>query len=256
MLYEQIRHANTIRGIYKMRHLLAQKKPPDMGTRLGYPKYSKQFYRIKSEIRKEGIIGSRGTFVENPPNLHVAAMALRVDAAQISALGYKVPYVLFLALATGPPRNVSYLATGCRFSRKAVYDALRMMERAGLVRKDGSVTAAKDSPARTWLAEYLEAVRVWIDASEDTFVLFNAIPSNMGGPHVRRLSHYESGAPMGPAEMHIFTCEPLLDLMETMVKKSRYFRNHPKRVSVRSDGGGQMQKANDTYGNEAQWIGS
>ena len=97
---------------------------------------------------------------------------------------------------------------------------------------------------------------MWIDASEDTFVLFNAIPSHMGGPHVRRLSHYESGSPMGPAEMHIFTCEPLLDLMETMVKKSRYFRNHPKRVSVRSDGGGQMQKADDMYGNEAQWIGS
>ena len=259
MLYEQIRYANTIRGMYKMRHLLYQKKPPDMGTRLGYPKYSKQFYRIKSRLRKEGIIGDRGTFVENPPNLHVAAMTLRVDAAQISALGYKVPYVLFLALATGPSRKASYLARECGFSRKAVYDALRVMEKTGLARKDGSATTtttAEDCPARTWLAEYLEAARVWVDSSGDASVLFNAIPSHVGGPHVRRLSHYESGAPVGPAEMHIFTYKPLLGLMETMVKKSRHFRNHPKRVSIRSDDIWQMQNADGTYWNGTQRIGS
>ena len=256
MLYEQIRYANAIRGMYKMRHLLAQKKAPDMGTKLGYPKYSKQFYRIKSKLRKEGIIGNHGTFVENPPNLHVAAMVLHVDAAQISALGYKVPYVLFLALATGPPRKASYLARESGFSRKAAYDALKMMERAGLVRKEGSAMVAEDSPARTWLEEYLEAAKVWIDISRDTSVLFNAIPSHVGGPHVRRLSHYESGAPIGPAEMHIFTYGLLLDLMKTMVEKSRYFRNYPKRVSVRSDGSGQMQKTDGTYGKDTQRIGS
>ena len=256
MLYEQIRYANAIRGMYKMRHLLAQKKAPDMGTKLGYPKYSKQFYRIKSKLRKEGIIGNHGTFVENPPNLHVAAMVLHVNAAQISALGYKVPYVLFLALATGPPRKASYLARESGFSRKAAYDALKMMERAGLVRKEGSAMVAEDSPARTWLEEYLEAAKVWIDISRDTSVLFNAIPSHVGGPHVRRLSHYESGAPIGPAEMHIFTYGLLLNLMKTMVEKSRYFRNYPKRVSVRSDGSGQMQKTDGTYGKDTQRIGS
>lgn len=256
MLYEQIRHANVIRGMYKMRHLLAQKKPPDMGTRLGYPKYSKQFYRIKSKLRKEGITGDRGTFVENPPNLHVAAMVLRVDAAQISTLGHKVPYVLFLALATGPPRKVSYLARECGFSRKAVYDALERMERAGLTRRNGSTAAAEDGPARTWLAEYLEAARVWVDASGDTSVLFNAIPSYVGGPHARRLSHYESGAPMGPAEMHIFTYKSLLGLMETMVKESRYFRNHPKPVSVKSHYSGPVQNAGGAYWNSTQRIGS
>ena len=56
--------------------------------------------------------------MENPPNLHVAAMALRVDAAQISALGYKVPYVLFLALATGPPRNVVIFGNGVPFQQE------------------------------------------------------------------------------------------------------------------------------------------
>ena len=256
MLYEQIRYASTIRGMYKMRHLLTQKKPPDMGTKLGYPKYSKQFYRIKSNLRKEGIIGSRGTFVESPPNLHLSTMVLRVDRAQISALGYRVPYVLFLALATGPPRKASYLARGYRLSRKAVHDALRRMEGVGLVRKDGSAVAAEDGPARMWLAEYLEAARAWIDASGDASVLFNTIPSYVGGPHARRLLRYESGAPVGPAEMHIFTYGPLLDLMEAIVGESRHFRGHPKRVSIRSDGGGQTQKVGGVpYQKDIQRIG-
>lgn len=242
MLYEQIRYAAAIRRLYKMSHLLAQKKPPDMGTRLGYPKYSKQFYRVKSRLRKEGIIGSSGTFVESPPNLHMAAMALRVDAAQISALGHRVPYVLFLVLATGTPRKASYLAAECRFSRKAVYDALRAMERAGMVRKEGPVAAAVDSPARTWLMGYLDAARVWIDASEDASVLFNTIPSYVGGPHAHRMSHYEPGTPMGPAEMHIFTYGSLLGLMEAMVGKIRYFKNHARSVSVKPDSSGQVEE--------------
>jgi len=258
MLYEQIRHAGVIRRMYKMRHLLNQKKPPEMGTRLGYPKYSKQFYRIKSKLRKEGITGDRGTFVENPPNLHMAAMVLRVDAAQISVLGHKVPYVLFLALIAGPPRKASCLARECGFSRKAVYDVLGRMEGAGLAGRDGSAAAAaaKDGPARTWLEEYLEAARAWVDSSGDASALFNAIPSYVGGPHVRRLSHYESGAPMGPAEMHIFTYKPLLGLMETMVKESRHFRNYPKPVSVKPHYGVQVQSADGASRSGAQRIGS
>ena len=238
-------------------NMLTLKRPPDIGTRLGYPKYSKQFYRIKSRLKKEGIISSRGTFVESLPNLHMAAMAMRVDAAQISVLGYRIPYVLFLALATGPPRRVSSMASECRFSRKAVYDALERLEQAGLVRRDGHVnTAVEDSSARVWLAEYLKAVVAWIDASGDASVLFNTIPSYMGGPHMHRLSHYESGAPMGPAEMHIFTYGPLLGLMEEMVKKIRYFRDHPKDVSVMADEGGLVQRTDDIRENDSQRIGS
>lgn len=241
MLYEQVRHAHTVRGLYRMRHLLAHQKPPDMGTRLGYPKYSKQFYRIKSRLREEGIIGGHGMFVESLPNLHVAMMPLRVDGAQISVLGRRVPYVLFLALVTGPPRTAGYLAAECRFSRKAVYDALRAMAGAGLVRIDGRAAAVEEgSPAREWLAGYLDAVRSWIDVSEDASILFRTIPSYVGGPHARRLLDYEPGTLMGRADMYIFTYGPFLDLMESIVRESLYFRRQPRRVYVRSAGASQV----------------
>lgn len=242
MLYEQIRYADVIRGVYRMRHMLTQKKRPDLGTRLGYPKYSKQFYRITSKLKAEGIIGSHGMFTESPPNLHLVAMPLRVDRVQISVLGRRVPYVLFLSLATGPPRKAGYLASGCPISRKAVYDALKKMEGAGLVRMDGSTAAAEEGSARAWLAGYIEAARSWIDASGDASVLFNTIPSYVGGPHARHLLHYEPGRPMGLAEMHIFTYGPLLDLMEAIVRESRYFQGHSGSVSVHLAGDGQVRR--------------
>ena len=233
MLYEQIRYAEVIRKMYRMRHLLSQKKPPDMGTRLGYPKYSKQFYRIKSKFREEGIIGSGGTFVESLPNMHVVVMPLRVDMRQIGVLGNRVPYVLFLALVVDSPRRGADLARECRVSAKAARDALRRMAGAGIVRTGGGVAAAvEDSPAYAWLAGYLAAARSWMDVSGDTSVLFNTVPSYVGGPYARHLLDYEPGAPMGSAEMKIFTYKPFLGLMESIVRESLYFGSRSRRVSV------------------------
>lgn len=243
MLYEQIRHADTIRKMYRIRHLLSQKKPPDMGTRLGYPKYSKQFYRIKSKLREEGIIGSRGTFVESLPNMHVVTMPLHVDRRQAGVLGSRVPYVLFLALLVDSPRRGACLARECRFSAKAVRDALRRMEGVGIVRMSGGAAAAvEDSPTHAWLTRYLAAVRSWLDVSGDTSVLFNTVPSYVGGPHARHLLDYEPGMPMGSAEMRIFTYRPFLALMESIVRESLHFGSGPRRVSVGLASGGRPQR--------------
>ena len=243
MLYEQIRYADTIRKMYRIRHLLSQKKPPDMGTRLGYPKYSKQFYRIKSKLREEGIIGSRGTFVESLPNMHVVTMPLHVDGRQAGVLGSRVPYVLFLALLVDSPRRGACLARECRFSAKAVRDALRRMEGVGIVRMSGGAAAAvEDSPMHAWLTRYLAAVRSWLDVSGDTSVLFNTVPSYVGGPHARHLLDYEPGTPMGSAEMRIFTYRPFLALMESIVRESLHFGSRSRRVSVGLAGGGRPQR--------------
>ena len=172
--------------------------------------------------------------MESLPNMHVAVMPLRVDGAQIRVLGRRVPYTIFLALATGKPRTVGRLAGECHFSRKAVYDALGVMGDAGLVGiHRHTVTANERSSARLWLEGYMEAVMSWIDVREDASVLFRMIPSHVGGPHARILRGYEPGAPMGLAEMHIFTHEPFLDLMKSIVQKGAYFRRQPRRVAVR-----------------------
>ena len=236
MLYDQLKHADTIRKLYRLRHLLARPKPPEVGTRLGYPKYSKQFYRIKSKLRSEGVIDDRGIFVESPNNMHVVIMPLHVDREQIRVLGRRVPYFLFLALSVGPPRRVAYLARECRFSRKAVYEALKSMVGVGLVRMEGYTAEAEDGSARKWLEKYLAAAEAWVDTSGDVSVLFKVIPSYMGGPHVRRILDFEPGTPMGPADVHIFTYDPFISLMKSIVRNSLYFKRHARHVLVRPVG--------------------
>lgn len=232
MLYEQIRHARTIRYMHKIRHQLVQKNRPSLGERLGYPKYSKQFYRVKSLLIKENVINRRGEFIQSLPNMHVAKMPLRVEEDQIRVLGSRVPYCLFLALADGASGRAGTLARELRFSRKAVYDSLDRMRGAGLVNMSGSAATASNGPAHQWLMEYLGLLVAWIDASEDTSVLFNTIPAHVGGPLARYLLDYEPGRPMGLADMRIFTYEPFLGLVASIAKRSRYFMRYPKRVEI------------------------
>lgn len=232
MLHEQIRHARIIRHLYRIKHQLARRKGLDLGTRLGYPKYSKQFYRVRSLLVKERIINRRGEFIQSLPNMHMAKMSLHVEEDQIRVLGDRVPYGLFLALACGAPQQAGALAGGLRFSRKAVYDALARMRGVGLVNVSGPVAAASDGPARRWLVEYLDLLAVWIDASEDASVLFNTVPACVGGPLARYLLDYEPGRPMGLADMHIFTPEQFFDLVTSTIEKSRYFRHYPKKVEI------------------------
>ena len=241
MLYEQIRHAGTIRRLYRIKHQLARRGGPDLGTRLGYPKYSKQFYRVRSLLVRERVINRRGEFIQSLPNMHMAKMPLLVEGDQIRVLGDRVPYCLFLALACGAPARAGSLAEELRLSRKAVYDALARMKKARLVSMSGPVAAASDGPARRWLEEYLDLLAVWIDASEDASVLFNAIPACVGGPLARYLLDYEPGRPMGLADMHIFTPGPFFDLVRSTTGKSRYFRHYPREVKISAAHGGRVE---------------
>ena len=241
MLYEQIRHARTIRHLYRIKHQLARRRGPDLGTRLGYPKYSKQFYRVRSLLVRERVINRRGVFIQSLPNMHMAKMSLRVEDGQIRVLGDRVPYCLFLALACGAPARAGSLAGELRLSRKAVYDALARMRVAGLVSMSGPVATANDGPARRWLAEYLDLIAAWMDASEDVSVLFNTVPACVGGPLARYLLDYEPGRPMGLADMHIFTPGPFLGLVKSTAGKSRYFRHYPKEVKISAAHGGRVE---------------
>lgn len=241
MLYEQIRHARTIRHLYRIKHQLARRGGPDLGTRLGYPKYSKQFYRVRSLLMRERVINRRGVFIQSLPNMHMAKMSLRVEDGQIRALGDRVPYCLFLALACGAPARAGSLAGELRLSRKAVYDALARMRVVGLVSMSGPVATANDGPARRWLVEYLDLIAAWMDASEDMSVLFNTVPACVGGPLARYLLDYEPGRPMGLADMHIFTPGPFLGLVKSTTGKSRYFRHYPKEVKISAAHGGRVE---------------
>jgi len=244
MLYEQIRYAGAVRRIYRLRHLLTQKNPPDLGSRLGYPKYSKQFYRVKGRLKREGILDRHGRFVESLPNLLLAEMPLHASREQIGVLGNRVPYCLLLGLMADSPKGAGDLIRELHFSRGAVYRSLERMERSGLVRMEDSRAVAEGGPASEWLARYLEVVRASIRASGDVAILFSTIPAYIGGPHAYYTTNYEPGRPAGPADMLVLTYAPFLDLVKSMVRDSRSFREYPTRVEVCATGGV-----------EAEWVG-
>jgi hypothetical protein len=68
MLYEKIRYVDGIRKLYRIRHLLAQSKHPDIASRVGYKKYSKQFYRVKQKLIEEKMLDRQGRCVESLTN--------------------------------------------------------------------------------------------------------------------------------------------------------------------------------------------
>lgn len=230
MLYEQIRHTETIRKMYRLRHLLAQKNPPELGTRLGYAKYSKQFYRVKSKLRKEGIIDKQNRFVASLLNLQIVKMPLHASKEQIDVLGNKVPYYMFLALVVDAYKKTEFLKE-FHFSRRSIYNSLRRMEKAGLVNTDYHAITA-DETIKEWFTIYLELVRTSIDATGDISFLFNTIPSCIGGPYAYHMTNYEPGRPVGPPDMLILTYGPFLSLIKSLVQDSRYFKDYPKKVQV------------------------
>lgn len=240
MLYEQIRHADIIRKIYRLRHLLTQKNPPDLGSKLGYPKYSKQFYRVKAKLREEGILNKQGRFVESLLNLHVVEMPLHATKEQIDVLGNQVPYSLFLALIVDSPKKAGEMIKDLRFSRKAVYDSLEKMEKVQLVNMEDSLATVKEGPVNDWLVKYLELVKTSIDTTGNISLLFNTIPAYISGPQAYYTINYEPGRPVGPADMLLLTYPPFLNFLETMVRHLRYFEDYPKKVEVRLSKDGEI----------------
>jgi len=232
MLYEQIRYADIIRKIYRLRHLLTQKNPPDLGSKLGYPKYSKQFYRVKAKLREVGILNKQGRFVESLLNLHVVDLPLHATKEQIDVLGNEVPYSMFLALVIDSPKKVGEMIKDLRFSRKAVYDALEKMEKTRLVNVADSLAMAEKGEVNDWFVRYLDLVKTSIDSTGDISLLFNTVPAYISGPQAYYMINYEPGRPVGPADMLVLTYQPFLNFLESMILQLRYFKDYPKKIEV------------------------
>lgn len=232
MLYQQIRHAHTIRGAYRIKHQLIQKKKFDLGTRLGYPKRSKQFYRVKSVLADEQIFNRYGMFVESPINIHMAKMPLLVKEDQIKVLGDPIPYYIFLALVAGTQKQYQVLAKEFGFSRMGVYNALRRMKEVDLVSISSLTPSISDESAYRWFKKYLELATIWIDLNEDISVLFNIVPAYVGGPMARYMLDYEPGRPLVFKDIQILTHELFLGLVEDIIENSQYLKERHTKVNL------------------------
>lgn len=234
MLYGQIRYAEPIRKLYRLRHLLVQRDHPDLGSRLGYSKYSKQFYRVKRILLEDGILDKQGRFVENLPNLWLVELPLHAkNKKQMEVLGYRVPYNIFLAIVTDPPKKAGQLSEELNFNRKAVYDAVDKLESTGLVSMENSVISAeKEEPFYNWILRYMELCKTHADTTDDISILFTTVPAYISGPQAYYIINYKSGRPIGPADMMILTYKPFIKFWERIINEIRYFRDYPKKIEI------------------------
>jgi predicted transcriptional regulator len=233
MLYEQIRYAEIIRKLYRLRHLLAEGTHPDIGSRLGYPKYSKQFYRVKRKLQDEGVLDKQGRFAENLPNLWLVELPLQVAKKHIRILGEKVPYNVFLAAFMDSPAKAGGLSKELNFNRKAVYNSINRLRKEGLVtKKNSKIAVNNEANVYSWLARYIELCKTYVDTTNDTAILFRTVPAYISGPQAYYMINYEPGRPVGPADMIILTYKPFLQFWRSVTKQIRYFKEYPKNVEI------------------------
>lgn len=233
MLYDQIRYGEVIRRLYKLRHLLVHKAHPDLGSRVGYSKYSKQFYRITRKLAEEGILDKQGRFVENLPNLWLAELPIHATGKQIEALGNRVPYNVFLAISLSSPKKAGELFRELNINNKATYLAIGKLKKARLIRmEDSLISAQKEESAYDWLFRYIDLCKTYADTTGDISILFNAVPAYISGPQAYYMVNYEPGRPVGPADMMIITSKPFVKFWEAIIKEVRYYKDYPKRVEI------------------------
>jgi len=233
MLYDRIRYGEVIRRLYKLRHLLVHKAHPDLGSRVGYSKYSKQFYRITRKLVEEGVLDKQGRFVENLPNLWIAELTIHATGKQIEALGNRVPYNVFLAVSLDSPKKAGELFRELNLNNKATYLAIGKLKKVGLIRKEDSlISAQKEESAYDWLLRYLDLCKTYADTTEDISILFNAVPAYISGPQSYYMINYEPGRPVGPADMKIITPKPFVKFWESVINEVHYFKKYPKRVEI------------------------
>lgn len=232
MLYEQLRYAEVIRKLYKLRHLLAHKSHPDIGSRVGYQKYSKQFYRIKKNLVKEGILDREGRFIENILNLWLVEIPFDADKNKIDSLGNRIPYTLFLSLCIDTPKKSSELSKDLNLNRMSTYLAIEKLKKAELIRLESSVIAAPGGGIHHWLLRYLDLCKTYADTTGDISPIFNAVPAYIGGKQAYYMANYEPGRPIGPSDMTIITFKPFRRFWESTIKEINYFKDYPKKVEI------------------------
>ncbi len=232
MLYEQLRYAEVIRKLYKLRHLLVHKAHPDIGSRVGYTKYSKQFYRITKKLVKEGILDKEGRFVENLLNLWLVELPINATDKQIEILGNRIPYTVFLSLCLDSPKKSGELSKELNLNRMSTYIAIEKLKKAELIRLEDSVLVTEGGGVHRWLLRYLDLCKTYSDTTDDISPLFNTIPAYIGGKQAYYMANYEPGRPVGPSDMSIITFKPFMRFWESAIKEVGYFKDYPKSVEI------------------------
>ncbi|MEM3144050.1 MAG: hypothetical protein QXW91_05430, partial [Candidatus Nitrosotenuis sp.] len=208
------------------------KTHPDIGSRVGYPKYSKQFYRITKKLVNEGILDKQGRFIENLPNLWLAELPLHATSKQTEILGNRVPYNIFLALILDSAKKAGELFRTLNFNNKATYLAIKKLQKTELVKVGNSLISPTKEKTYEWLVRYLNTCKIYASTTGDISVLFNAVPAHISGPHAYYMVNYEPGRPIGPSDMKITTPKPFVRFWESVINEVDYFKTYTRHVEI------------------------
>ncbi|MGI0102638.1 MAG: hypothetical protein ACREA7_08610 [Nitrosotalea sp.] len=234
MLYNKIRYAEKIRALYKLRHLLAHDKHPDIGSRLGFTKYSKQYYDVRNKLIEENILDRDGRFINNPVNVWISELPINVNnKQQLRVLRSSPTLTITLSLVFNKQMQVKEISTGLGLHRRTTYDAIKKLTHAHLVVfHQGLVRPMEDESFYHWLDKYIKLCLMQADTNDDIHLLFDCVPSYIDGKQAYYTLNYEAGRPVGPADMIIRTYEPFMKFWETVIAEVRYFKQFPKRISI------------------------
>ena len=232
MLYTQIRYAEEVRTLYRLRHVLASRGRPEIHSRLGFPKYNEQLRRIKNVLKQEHVLDRQGRFVESEPNIWLSRLPVVADRWKTRVLGHKIPYSVFLSLTAGTETTLKGLPGELKVDAHSAALAVERMLEAGVIveDRDGEMTA--DDKTGEWLLRYIELAKSQAKATGDISYLFRAVPAYISGPRAFYDLHYEPGRPMAPADMTVATYEPFRSLWESIVREVPYFQEYPHTVTV------------------------
>lgn len=234
MLYTKIRHAEAIRKLYKLRHLLELERHPEIGSRLGYKKYSRHYYQLKKKLKDEKILDKEGRFIESLTNKWITELPITVqDPKLLQVLGTKSTFNLFLSSFFVRQTSVNELKQELHMNTRTIYDRLKKLnEHSCIFYFKSNVEINEKSKMHYWLSKYLEYSLTQADAEGDISILFDSVLAYIDGPQAYYITNYEPGRTIGPANMIIRTSRFFEKFWQYALRRISYFTNYPKKIIV------------------------
>lgn len=233
MLYTKIKHAEQIRKLFKLRHLLEYDRHPDLSPRLGYAKHSKQYYLLIKKLKSEKILDKNGRFIESITNKWLTELPMMSTPDELQVLGNKPAFNLYLALVFAKHLAINQIIRELKINTRTVYDNVKKLKALSLIVSCGSSMEINDKKeVYSWLIKYLDLALSQADADGDVSLLFTCVPGYIDGPQAYYMTNYEPGRTIGPSNMQIRTRYPYLGFWEYATGRIGYFRKYPKRLTV------------------------
>jgi|GEM_PF-2267742 len=232
MLYTKIRHAETIRTLYRLRNVLAHEYHPEIGSKLGFAKFSGHYYRLMKKLQEEKILDSEGRFVETTTNSWLVELPTIVEPVILKILGNRIPFLIYLAFTIGWSTSSGRIIKELFLTRSSTHNALTKLGMHNLIEKTDSDFLVRGEPFHRWLRRYLQLCKTQADIKNDIAILFDTVPAYVDGDQAYYLLNYEPGRPIGPANMIIKTHEPFFSFWKSAINEIRYFKEYPKNVQL------------------------